>query len=32
MNTEQEAALRRVLGRSAHLGGRPPSRDDLHER
>jgi prevent-host-death family protein len=32
LNAEQEAALHRVLGRSAHLGGRPPSRDELHER
>ena len=32
LNAEQEAALCRVLGRSAHLGGRPPSRDELHER
>ena len=32
LSAEQEAALRRVLDRSAHLGGRPPSRDELHER
>jgi prevent-host-death family protein len=32
LNSEQEAALCRVLSRSVHLGGRAPSRDELHER
>ena len=32
LSAEQEAALERVLARRAHLGGRAPSRDELHER
>lgn len=32
LNAAQEAALDRILTRSAHLGGRVPSRDELHER
>jgi len=28
----QRAALARILARKAHLGGKAPSRDDLHER
>jgi prevent-host-death family protein len=32
LNAEQEAALERILSRSHHLGGRSPSRDELHER
>lgn len=32
LNAEQEAALERVLTRSVRLGGRAPSRDELHER
>lgn len=32
LTAEQEAALERVLSRSVPLGGRAPSRDELHER
>ena len=32
LSPEQEAALERLLSQSHHLGGRAPSRDDLHER
>ena len=32
LTAEQEAALERILSRSDHLGGKPPSRDELHER
>jgi prevent-host-death family protein len=32
LSSEQEAALERILNRSYHLGGRAPSRDELHER
>jgi prevent-host-death family protein len=32
LTAEQEAALERILSRSEHLGGRFPSRDELHER
>lgn len=32
LTPEQEAALGRILSRSHPLGGRPPSRDELHER
>lgn len=32
LTVEQEAALERVLNRSAPLGGRAPSRDELYER
>lgn len=28
----QEAALKRLLSASHHLGGRAPSRDEMHER
>lgn len=32
LTPEQEAALGRLLSQSHHLGGRAPSRDELHER
>lgn len=32
LSPEQEAALERLLNQSYHLGGRAPSRDELHER
>ena len=32
LTSAQEAALERLLSQSHHLGGRAPSRDDLHER
>jgi prevent-host-death family protein len=32
LSPEQEAALERLLSQSLHLGGRAPSRDELHER
>lgn len=32
LSTAQEAALERLLNQSHHLGGRAPSRDELHER
>lgn len=32
LSAEQEAALERILNRSHRLGGRAPSRDELHER
>ena len=32
LSARQEAALERILARSARLGGRAPSRDELHER
>lgn len=32
LSPEQEAALKRLLSQEHHLGGRPPSRDELHER
>ena len=32
LSPEQEEALERILSRSYHLGGRAPSRDELHER
>lgn len=32
LSAEQETALARTLSRSWHLGGRAPSRDELHER
>lgn len=32
LSPEQEAALERLLNQSHHLGGRAPSRDELHER
>ena len=32
LDEAQEAALARFLNQSYHLGGRPPSRDELHER
>jgi prevent-host-death family protein len=32
LDQAQEAALERILNQSHHLGGRPPSRDELHER
>jgi prevent-host-death family protein len=31
LGVEREAALERILGQSHHLGGRAPSRDELHE-
>ena len=32
LDEAQEAALERILGQSHHLGGRAPSREELHER
>jgi prevent-host-death family protein len=32
LTSAQEAALERLLSQRHHLGGRAPSRDDLHER
>jgi prevent-host-death family protein len=32
LDAAQETALERILGQSHHLGGRAPSRDELHER
>ena len=32
LSPEQEAALERLLSQSHHLGGRAPSREELHER
>jgi prevent-host-death family protein len=32
LSAAQEAALERILSRTAHLGGVAPSRDELHER
>ncbi|HVT59019.1 MAG TPA: type II toxin-antitoxin system prevent-host-death family antitoxin [Thermoanaerobaculia bacterium] len=32
LDAAQEAALERILSQSHHLGGRAPSRDELHER
>ncbi len=32
LSAKQEAALERILTRTARLGGRAPSRDQLHER
>jgi prevent-host-death family protein len=32
LSAAQEEALDRLLSQSHHLGGRVPSRDDLHER
>jgi hypothetical protein len=32
LSPEQEEALERLLSQSHHLGGRAPSRDELHER
>jgi prevent-host-death family protein len=32
LTSAQEAALKRLLSQSHHLGGQAPSRDDLHER
>lgn len=32
LSAAQEAALERLLSQSHHLGGRAPSRDELHER
>ena len=32
LSPERRAALERTLGRSYHLGGQFPSRDELHER
>jgi prevent-host-death family protein len=32
LSPAQEAALERLLSQSHHLGGKAPSRDDLHER
>jgi prevent-host-death family protein len=32
LSADQEAALERILNQSFHLGGRAPSRDELHER
>jgi prevent-host-death family protein len=32
LTAAQEAALERLLSQSHHLGGRVPSRDELHER
>lgn len=32
LTPEQEAALERLLSQSYDLGGRAPSRDELHER
>jgi hypothetical protein len=29
---DRQAALERILSRCDHLGGKPPSRDELHER
>jgi prevent-host-death family protein len=31
LGVEREAALERILSRSHHLGGRAPSRDELHD-
>jgi prevent-host-death family protein len=32
LTSAQEAALKRLLSQSHHLGGQAPSRDELHER
>jgi prevent-host-death family protein len=32
LSPAQEAALERLLNQSRHLGGKTPSRDELHER
>jgi prevent-host-death family protein len=32
LDAAQEEALARILGQAHHLGGRPASRDELHER
>jgi prevent-host-death family protein len=32
LSATQEAALQRILNQNHHLGGRAPSRDELHER
>ena len=32
LDAVKEAALKRLLGQSYHLGGRPASREDLHPR
>ena len=32
LTATQEAALERILSQNHHLGGRAPSRDELHER
>jgi prevent-host-death family protein len=32
LDAAREAALERILAQSHHLGGRAPSRDELHER
>jgi hypothetical protein len=32
LSPAQEAALERLLSQSHHLGGRAPSRNELHER
>ena len=32
LDEAQEAALERMLSQSHHLGGRAPSRDEIHER
>ena len=32
LSAEQEAALERLLNQNYHLGGRAPSREELHER
>jgi prevent-host-death family protein len=32
LDEAQEAALERILSQSHHLGGRAPSRDEIHER
>jgi len=32
LSAEQQAALQRILSQNYHLGGRAPSRDELHER
>jgi prevent-host-death family protein len=32
LDAAQEEALERILNQSHHLGGRAPSRDELHER
>lgn len=32
LSAKQEAALQRIFARTARLGGRAPSRDEMHER